>query len=320
MATVENIQGFGLPELDLQRFNFEKKEFGEHEALLSLYLDVIKIIPLLSANEEGKLLACVYDYRTSGPHFGSYQRTAEYLAAKKKLWVSNLRLVPKIAERRADSGIDKLDLIQSGNIGLERAIDHFDPPAGHRFSTYAYKWIKREIFNFIDEQRGIKIPNGVRQEIRNMLNSYYQLAVGSEGFPSRQELTESLSITPERVRQLTDWLMTNAYNFLEEEKNEGGDDDRDPGGPYVEEHCADTVNTEEQVSGKSVIDYALSFLPGLQREIVEMSLGVNGYGFPHKQEEIAARLGTNVSRVNYYMCRAREILKEKINLEDCFAV
>jgi RNA polymerase sigma factor (sigma-70 family) len=320
MTIVENIQSFGLPELDFRATDFEKKGFGEPNEMLSLYLSAIRGIPLLPQEETNCLFDRVYKYRTSGLHLCNYKKIEDYLIAKKKLWVSNLRLVPKIAERRLDSGIDELDLIQSGNIGLVLAIDHFDPNEGNKFSTYAHKWIKREIFNFIDEQRGIRIPNGVRQEIRNMLNSYYQLTAGSKGFPSEQKLTESLSITPEKVRQLTGWLMTNAYNLLEVEKNEGEDDYGDTSGPYVEEYCADTANTEEQVSSKSTIDYVLSFLPKLQREIMEMSMGINGYDFCHSQVDIANELGTNVGRVNYYMCRAREILKEKINLGDCFAV
>jgi RNA polymerase sigma factor, sigma-70 family len=125
------------------------------------------------------------------------------ILARQHLVESNQRLVMSIARRYPHPGMDFLDLIQEGNLGLMRAADRFDATRGFRFGTYATWWVRQSIGRLLAEQSGaVRIPPHVQESIHKLrrLTRRQVLQTGNE--PSVDELAQSLGKTPERIREI----------------------------------------------------------------------------------------------------------------------
>lgn len=153
--------------------------------LLDLYLREIREIDLLTAEEE-KALAAVKDPE-----------------AIKKLTESNLRLVVSVAMRYTGSGMDLLDLIQEGNIGLIKAVKKYDPKYDNRFASYAVYYIKQEIQRAINNQgRAIRIPEHMINQMKRMrkVSSELQLRLGRD--PSPEEIAKKMKLTANEILEM----------------------------------------------------------------------------------------------------------------------
>lgn len=153
--------------------------------LLDLYLREIRAIDLLTAEEE-KALAAVKDPE-----------------AIKKLTESNLRLVVSVAKRYTGSGMDLLDLIQEGNIGLIKAVKKYDPEYDNRFASYAIYYIKQEIQRAINNQgRSIRIPEYMINQMKRMskVRSELQLKLGRN--PSPEEIAKKMKLTVNEIHEM----------------------------------------------------------------------------------------------------------------------
>ncbi|MFT4563502.1 MAG: RNA polymerase nonessential primary-like sigma factor [Gammaproteobacteria bacterium] len=160
---------------------------GELDAT-RLYLGEIGFSPLLTAEEE------VYYARLS-------LKGDE--AARKRMIVSNLRLVVKIARRYMNRGLALLDLIEEGNLGLMRAVEKFDPERGFRFSTYATWWIRQTIERgLMNQTRTIRLPIHVVKEINVYLRAARQLAQKLDREPSPEDVAEMLDRPLEDVQRM----------------------------------------------------------------------------------------------------------------------
>ena len=153
-----------------------------------MYLKEIGKVPLLSADEEIKLA----------------QRMEEGdEAAKKKLAEANLRLVVSIAKRYVGRGMQFLDLIQEGNLGLIKAVEKYDYRKGFKFSTYATWWIRQAITRAIaDQARTIRIPVHMVETINKLVRVQRQLLQELGREPSPEEIAENMDIPVERVREI----------------------------------------------------------------------------------------------------------------------
>lgn len=155
---------------------------------VKVYLKEIGRVPLLSSEEEVRLAIAIKD----GDE-----------AAKKRLSEANLRLVVSIAKRYLGRGMQFLDLIQEGNLGLIKAVEKFDYTKGFKFSTYATWWIRQAITRAIaDQARTIRIPVHMVETINKLVRIQRQLLQELGREPTPEEIGEKMELPPERVREI----------------------------------------------------------------------------------------------------------------------
>ena len=168
-------------------------EGGSREDPVRLYLKEIGKIPLLTPGEEEELAKRIED---------GDEKAARRLAE------ANLRLVVSVAKRYAGRGMQLLDLIQEGNLGLMRAVEKFDYKKGYKFSTYATWWIRQAITRAIaDQGRTIRIPVHMVETINRVIRISRQLTQEYGREPRPEEIAERMDISPERVREIMRFSM-----------------------------------------------------------------------------------------------------------------
>lgn len=128
-------------------------------------------------------------------------------AAKQQILESNLRLVVPTAKRFLRPGMELMDLIEEGNLGLLQAIEKFDPAKGYRFSTYAVYWIEQYIRKYIEEQSGsIKIPSHAWGNLKRWFRAWNELKDANGREPSLQEMAKELDLSARQVKSIMDTL------------------------------------------------------------------------------------------------------------------
>ena len=158
---------------------------------VKVYLKEIGRVPLLTPDEETELALKI---QAGGP---------DGEKAKQRLSEANLRLVVSIAKRYVGRGMQFLDLIQEGNLGLIKAVEKFDHTKGFKFSTYATWWIRQAITRAIaDQARTIRIPVHMVETINRMRQATNQLVYQNGHEPTPEELAKAMDMSVERVREI----------------------------------------------------------------------------------------------------------------------
>ena len=258
-----------------------------------LYLGEIGFSPLLSAEEE------VYFSRRA-------LKGDE--ASRKRMIVSNLRLVVKIARRYNNRGLALLDLIEEGNLGLIRAVEKFDPERGFRFSTYATWWIRQTIERAIMNQtRTIRLPIHVVKELNIYLRAARELSQKLDHEPTAEEIAESLD---KPVRDVTKMLRLNE-RITSVDTPIGGENDKVLLDVIADD---DGHGPEEDLQDSDIKLNIIKWLEDLnpkQREVLARRFGLLGYE-PSTLEDVGVEIGLTRERVRQIQVEALRRLRDML--------
>ena len=228
--------------------------------------------------------------------------------AKMKLMEMNLRLVIPTAKRFQRPGMELMDLVEEGNLGLLQAIEKFEPEKGYRFSTYAIYWIEQYIRKFIEEQSGsIKIPSHAWGNLKRWFRAWNELKEANGRDPSLREMAEELDLSARQVKSIMDTLnaakgvdsLTTLVNEEETTTLEDLISDDGKGNPHDV-----FVDNENQAS----IRRSLDSLNDRDRAVVIMRYGLEGSD-PKTLGEVAEILSLSRERVRQIEERAIHALR-----------
>lgn len=292
--------------IELELAKVEKEEDAKLEDILSqkdekkknldatqLYLGEIGFSPLLTAEEEV---------------FFSRKALKGCEASRKRMIVSNLRLVVKIARRYNNRGLALLDLVEEGNLGLIRAVEKFDPERGFRFSTYATWWIRQTIERAIMNQtRTIRLPIHVVKELNVYLRASRELAQKLDHEPTAEEIATHLD---KPVADVAKMLKLNE-RITSVDTPIGGENEK-----VLLDVIADDKGhgPEEDLQDSDVKHNIIGWLEELnpkQREVLARRFGLMGYE-PSTLEDVGAEIGLTRERVRQIQVEALRRLRDML--------
>lgn len=259
-----------------------------------IYLNEIGYSPLLSAEEE--------------VHFARLMRKGNE-AARKKMIVSNLRLVVRIARHYYNRGMDFLDLVEEGNLGLLRAVEKFDPERGFRFSTYATWWIRQTIERAIMNQtRTIRLPIHIVRELNMYLTAERELTKTQSREPSFQEIADKVDKPIEDVQSMME-LNEHTVSLDSMIGNTITGTSRPLSEALADKHKTDPVEllTDEHMSQQ--LAECLMQLNENQREVLCRRFGLMEHD-RQTLEEVGAAVGLTRERVRQIQISALKALRE----------
>ena len=255
-----------------------------------MYLKEIGRVPLLSADEEIKLAKRMED--------GD-------LEAQKRLAEANLRLVVSIAKRYVGRGMQFLDLIQEGNLGLIKAVEKYDYRKGFKFSTYATWWIRQAITRAIaDQARTIRIPVHMVETINKLVRVQRQLLQELGREPSPEEIAENMDIPVERVREIqkiSQEPVSLETPIGEEEDSHLGDFIQDDNVPVPAEAAASTLLKEQLVE-------VLGTLTEREQKVLRLRFGMDD-GRARTLEEVGKEFNVTRERIRQIEAKALRKLR-----------
>ncbi len=257
---------------------------------VKIYLKEIGRVPLLTAEEEIEL--------------------AERMAqgdpkARKRLSEANLRLVVSIAKRYVGRGMQFLDLIQEGNLGLIKAVEKFDHTKGFKFSTYATWWIRQAITRAIaDQARTIRIPVHMVETITKVKKASSQLLHQNGHDPSPEEIAENLDMPVERVRE----IMRIAQDPVSLETPIGEEEDSHLGDFIPDDDAPAPAEAASLILLKEQIGEVLSTLTEREEKVLRLRFGLED-GRSRTLEEVGKEFNVTRERIRQIEAKALRKLR-----------
>ena len=261
---------------------------------VKIYLQQIGKIKLLSAEEELEVAKKIKEENSE--------------QAKKVLVNANLRLVVSIAKKYIGRGLNFLDLIQEGNMGLMRAAEKFDYSKGYKFSTYATWWIQQSITRAIaDKARIIRLPIHLIESINKIKKATLDLTTELGRIPNKQEIADKMGIS---VSKLTS-IIKSTQSTISIDTPTGQKDDSNKIIDYIVDESTmapDSIVSQESMLGD--IKEMLEQLSPKERDVLILRFGLNNNGNKKTLDEIGSIYGVSRERIRQIENRAISKLKK----------
>lgn len=277
-------------EIDPEKIDLSVPEGVGVEDPVRMYLKEIGKIPLLSTDEEIELAKKM--------ELGDQD-------AKKRLAEANLRLVVSIAKRYVGRGMQFLDLIQEGNLGLIKAVEKFDYRKGYKFSTYATWWIRQAITRAIaDQARTIRIPVHMVETINRLVRTSRQLVQELGREPTVEEIAARMEIAPERVRE----IRKISQDPVSLETPIGEEEDSHLGDFIQDDHVAVPADEAAFTLLHEQLMEALSTLTDREQKVLRLRFGLDD-GKPKTLEEVGGEFHVTRERIRQIEAKALRKLR-----------
>ncbi|MCL2114319.1 MAG: RNA polymerase sigma factor RpoD [Streptococcaceae bacterium] len=258
-----------------------------------MYLKEIGRYPLISLEEETKLAEAII----------AGGEEAEF--AKQMLAEANLRLVVSIAKRYSGRGMQFLDLIQEGNMGLMKAVDKFDHTKGFKFSTYATWWIRQAITRAIaDQARTIRIPVHMVETINKLIRVQRNLLQDLGRDPSPEEIGKELHMAPDKVRE----VLKIAQEPVSLETPIGEEDDSHLGDFIEDDVIESPVDYTNRVLLREQLDEVMDTLTDREENVLRMRFGLDD-GRMHTLEDVGKQFKVTRERIRQIEAKAIKKLR-----------
>lgn len=267
----------------------EVGEGGRDPSILQIYYREIARFPVLSREDEQAL---------------ARQMASGIAGARERLIVSNLRLVAKIAQDFADTGMPMPDIIQEGNMGLIEAVDRFDPERGYRLSTYATWWIRRGILAAIGTYaRMIRIPDYLFRAVRRMSEIR---ALGEDEPMDEGAVMEATGLAAERLLEVE----KEVNEIVSLDRPVGGEDDELLSERMADESGLSPEHEALRLLFREELDGLLNGLPARQAMAVRLHYGIED-GCPYNLSDVGRIMEVSRERARQLVNEGMEHLTER---------
>lgn len=307
-------------EIDIENFDILPSTI-KYDDPVRMYLKEIGKIQLLTFDEETRLANVITDGNIAQEQLSSIEEEGYEIpesdleklrelvrkgeVAKNKLVEANLRLVVSIAKKYVGRGLQFLDLIQEGNMGLMKAVEKFDSNRGFKFSTYATWWIRQAITRAVaDQARTIRIPVHMVETINKLVRVQRQLVQELSREPSPEEVADRMGIPVEKVQQ----IQKIAQEPISLEAPVGEEEDSSLGDFISDPTALDPYEYTAQEMLKKELNEVLQGLTDREEKVLRMRFGLLD-GRQRTLEEVGREFGVTRERIRQIEAKALRKLK-----------
>jgi len=285
---------------------------------IGYYLSSIGRVPLLTPAEEIELAHHVQNMKKllQIPETDRTQRNLYQIKigkrARDRMMAANLRLVVSVAKKYQNQGLELLDLVQEGAIGLERAVDKFDPAMGYKFSTYAYWWMRQGMTRAIDNSaRTIRLPIHISEKLSKMRRVSRELSHKFGRQPTRLEMATEMGIDQKDLED----LISQSAPCASLDAHARGEEDRSTLGELIPDpNCEEPMEGMDRTIQKEHLGTWLSQLNEREQKIMKLRFGLDGED-PLTLAEIGRLINVSRERVRQLEAKALKRLRMMSNYD-----